>query len=150
MSARRLHLILHAPASLALTRILLSSLPPWLYVPPPLQSCGGVAEAVTASSEVRYLYDQLLVKEEGITTETLEPGCRVLEGIGPQDLLCFLPLDPVIACHGLTSVVGSQHWGLHYPQHFADSAASPTQGHRFPPCRMWMPGNYCAGEAENV
>ena len=53
-----------------------------------------LAPAVTASSEVRYLYDQLLVKEEGVTTETLEPGCRVLEGIGPQDLLCIRAPGP--------------------------------------------------------
>ena len=49
---------------------------------------------------------------------------------GPKICSVFVPLDPVIACHGLTSVVGSQHWGLHYPQHFADG--TPYTGTSLP------------------
>lgn len=83
--------------------------------------CGAVAGAVMGSSSVRYLYDQLFVKEAGVSTSTpwhQDGGYWRIKG--KQVGSVFVPLDSVAMGEGLDFVVGSQQWSLHNPQHFAD------------------------------
>ena len=105
-----------------------------LALPLSLARCGhagAVAGAVTGSSEVRYLYDQLFVKEKGVSTKTpWHQDGGYWRVSGPKICSVFVPLDPVKAHDGLEFVVGSQHWHLHNPQHFADG--TPYTGTSLP------------------
>ena len=86
--------------------------------------CAAVAGSVMESSSVRYLYDQLFVKEPGVSTLTpwhQDGGYWRVKG--PKICSVFCPMDPVIEDQGLAFVVGSQRWRLHNPQHFADGTA---------------------------
>ena len=93
--------------------------------------CAAVAGAVMGSSSVRYLYDQLFIKEPGVSTVTpwhQDGGYWRIKG--QQIGSVFVPLDPVEMGDGLDFVIGSQDWELHNPQHFADG--TPYTGTALP------------------
>jgi ectoine hydroxylase-related dioxygenase (phytanoyl-CoA dioxygenase family) len=92
----------------------------------------AVAGTIMGSQSVRYLYDQLFVKEKGVSTHTpwhQDGGYWRVHGM--QIGSAFVPLDPVDEGDGLDFVLGSQHWTLHNPQHFADG--TPYKGTSLPP-----------------
>jgi ectoine hydroxylase-related dioxygenase (phytanoyl-CoA dioxygenase family) len=94
--------------------------------------CGAVAGAVMGSTSIRYLYDQLFVKEQGVSTPTpwhQDGGYWRVSGSKIGSV--FVPLDPVNANDGLAFVKGSHTWELHNPQHFADG--TPYTGTSLPP-----------------
>ena len=94
--------------------------------------CGALVGKVMGSSSVRYLYDQLFVKEKGVSTKTpwhQDGGYWRVKG--QQIGSVFVPLDEVNEGDGLDFVVGSHKWELHNPQHFAD--ATPYIGTSLPP-----------------
>lgn len=81
----------------------------------------AVAGTLMASDTVRYLYDQLFVKEQGVSTNTpwhQDGGYWRVKG--EQLASVFVPLDTVQPENGLQFVAGSHTWELHNPQHFAD------------------------------
>ena len=81
---------------------------------------------------MRYLYDQLFIKEPGVTTRTpwhQDGGYWRVRG--PKICSVFVPFDPVEKDESLAFVVGSQQWLLHNPQHFADG--TPYTGTSLPP-----------------
>jgi ectoine hydroxylase-related dioxygenase (phytanoyl-CoA dioxygenase family) len=91
----------------------------------------AVAGSVMGSDTVRYLYDQLFVKEEGVTTQTpwhQDGGYWRVHG--NQVCSVFCPLDPVKPMDGLSFVSGSHKWKLYNPQHFADG--TPYVGTKLP------------------
>jgi ectoine hydroxylase-related dioxygenase (phytanoyl-CoA dioxygenase family) len=92
----------------------------------------AVAGTIMGSQSVRYLYDQLFVKEKGVSTHTpwhQDGGYWRVHGM--QIGSAFVPLDSVEHGDGLDFVLGSQHWKLHNPQHFADG--TPYKGTSLPP-----------------
>lgn len=94
--------------------------------------CSAVAGAVMGSSSVRYLYDQIFIKEQGVSTRTpwhQDGGYWRVKG--PKICSVFIPCDPVEKDESLAFVVGSQKWLLHNPQHFADG--TPYTGTSLPP-----------------
>lgn len=94
--------------------------------------CGAVAGAVMGSSSIRYLYDQLFVKEYGVSTPTpWHQDGGYWRVTGSQIGSVFVPLDHVGANDGLAFVKGSHRWELHNPQHFADG--TPYVGTSLPP-----------------
>jgi ectoine hydroxylase-related dioxygenase (phytanoyl-CoA dioxygenase family) len=81
----------------------------------------AIAGTLMGSHTVRYLYDQLFVKEKGVSTSTpwhQDGGYWRVKG--EQLASVFVPLDKVDPEDGLQFVAGSHHWPLHNPQHFAD------------------------------
>uniref|UniRef100_A0A7S4F237 Phytanoyl-CoA dioxygenase n=1 Tax=Chrysotila carterae TaxID=13221 RepID=A0A7S4F237_CHRCT len=83
--------------------------------------CAAVAAGVTQSNSVRYLYDQLFVKEHGVTLPTpwhQDGGYWRVKGAQLSSV--FVPLDPVSTDNCLSFVPGSHRWPLHNPMHFAD------------------------------
>ena len=82
----------------------------------------AVAGRVTQSNTIRYLYDQLFVKEQGVSTTTpwhQDGGYWRIKGSQVASVFC--PLDPVAPNEGLQFISGSnKSWKLHNPQHFAD------------------------------
>jgi ectoine hydroxylase-related dioxygenase (phytanoyl-CoA dioxygenase family) len=81
----------------------------------------AVAGTLMESDTVRYLYDQLFVKEQGVSTLTpwhQDGGYWRVKG--EQLASVFVPLDAVDAKEGLQFASGSHRWPLHNPQHFAD------------------------------
>lgn len=91
----------------------------------------AVAGTVMQSNTARYLYDQLFVKEQGVSTVTpwhQDGGYWRVQGT--QVASVFVPLDPVAAQEGLQFVTGSHAWPLHNPQHFADG--TPYRGTSLP------------------
>jgi ectoine hydroxylase-related dioxygenase (phytanoyl-CoA dioxygenase family) len=81
----------------------------------------AIAGTLMASTTVRYLYDQLFVKERGVSTITpwhQDGGYWRVKG--EQLASVFVPLDVVHPDDGLQFVAGSHTWQLHNPQHFAD------------------------------
>lgn len=81
----------------------------------------AIAGTLMGSHTVRYLYDQLFVKERGVSTTTpwhQDGGYWRVKG--EQLASVFVPLDSVEPEDGLQFVPGSQTWSLHNPQHFAD------------------------------
>lgn len=93
--------------------------------------CAAVAGTVTRSSAVRYLYDQLFIKEAGVSVPTpwhQDGGYWRVQG---NDLCSvFVPLDRVRPKDCLTFVPGTQDWPLHNPAHFADG--TPYHGTGLP------------------
>lgn len=96
-----------------------------------LGPCAAVAGAVTGSDSVRYLYDQLFIKEAGVSLPTpwhQDGGYWRAKG---EDLCSvFVPLDKVAARDCLAFLPGTQHWELHNPAHFADG--TPYTGTSLP------------------
>lgn len=94
--------------------------------------CAAIAGSVMGSTgPVRYLYDQLFVKEQGVSTTTpwhQDGGYWRVKG--PQISSVFVPLDSVEPSESLAFVKGSQEWELHNPQHFADG--TPYTGSSLP------------------
>jgi ectoine hydroxylase-related dioxygenase (phytanoyl-CoA dioxygenase family) len=91
----------------------------------------AVAGTLMGADTVRYLYDQLFVKEQGVSTLTpwhQDGGYWRVKG--EQLASVFVPLDAVDAKEGLQFVSGSHTWPLHNPQHFADG--SPYVGTSLP------------------
>jgi ectoine hydroxylase-related dioxygenase (phytanoyl-CoA dioxygenase family) len=81
----------------------------------------AVAGTLLGSQSIRYLYDQLFVKEAGVSTLTpwhQDGGYWRVKG--SQVASVFVPLDPVPPQDGLSFVKGSHRWDLYNPQHFAD------------------------------
>lgn len=81
----------------------------------------AIAGKLMGSHTTRYLYDQLFVKEKGVSTTTpwhQDGGYWRVKG--EQLSSVFVPLDNVDRHNGLQFVEGSQSWPLHNPQHFAD------------------------------
>lgn len=81
----------------------------------------AIAGAVMQSKTVRYWYDQLFIKDRGITTRTpwhQDGGYWRVQG--QHVTTVFVPLNPVQAHEGLYFVKGSHQWPLYNPQHFAD------------------------------
>jgi ectoine hydroxylase-related dioxygenase (phytanoyl-CoA dioxygenase family) len=81
----------------------------------------AVAGTILGSQSIRYLYDQLFVKEAGVSTWTpwhQDGGYWRVKG--SQVASVFVPLDPVAPQDGLSFVKGSHRWDLYNPQHFAD------------------------------
>jgi ectoine hydroxylase-related dioxygenase (phytanoyl-CoA dioxygenase family) len=81
----------------------------------------AIAGTLMGSNTVRYLYDQLFVKERGVSTTTpwhQDGGYWRVKG--EQLASVFVPLDTVEPKDGLEFVSGSHTWALHNPQHFAD------------------------------
>jgi ectoine hydroxylase-related dioxygenase (phytanoyl-CoA dioxygenase family) len=92
----------------------------------------AVAGILMGTKSIRYLYDQLFVKEKGVSTTTpwhQDGGYWRVHGM--QIGSAFVPLDPVSEGDGLYFVTGSQRWQLHNPQHFADG--TPYKGTSLPP-----------------
>ena len=93
--------------------------------------CAAVAGAIMESDSIRYLYDQLFVKEQGVSTHTpwhQDGGYWRVRGDKVGSV--FVPLDPVKPEDGLAFVQGSHNWELHNPQHFADG--TPYRGTSLP------------------
>lgn len=91
----------------------------------------AVAGHVTGSSSMQYLYDQLFVKQPGVSTETpwhQDGGYWRVRGDKVASVFC--PLDDVAAHDGLQFVAGSHQWPLHNPQHFCDG--TPYRGTSLP------------------
>lgn len=81
----------------------------------------AVAGTLMGSRTTRYLYDQLFVKEKGVSINTpwhQDGGYWRVKG--EQLTSVFVPLDNVDPQDGLQFVAGSHSWSLHNPQHFAD------------------------------
>jgi ectoine hydroxylase-related dioxygenase (phytanoyl-CoA dioxygenase family) len=81
----------------------------------------AIAGTLMGSHTVRYLYDQLFVKEKGVSTATpwhQDGGYWRVKG--EQLGSVFVPLDTVDSENGLQFVARSQKWSLYNPQHFAD------------------------------
>ena len=81
----------------------------------------AIAGTLMGSNTIRYLYDQLFIKERGVSTNTpwhQDGGYWRVKG--EQLSSVFVPLDNVDRQDGLQFVAGSQAWSLHNPQHFAD------------------------------
>ena len=83
----------------------------------------AIAGTLMGAHTIRYLYDQLFIKEKGVSTNTpwhQDGGYWRVKG----EQLCsvFVPLDDVDPQDGLQFVAGSQSWSLHNPQHFADGS----------------------------
>ena len=94
--------------------------------------CAAVAGSVTDSPSILYLYDQLFVKEQGVSTHTpwhQDGGYWRVKG--PRVCSVFCPLDPVEANESLAFIKGSHKWNLHNPNHFADG--TPYTGTSLPP-----------------
>lgn len=92
----------------------------------------AIAGTLMGSHTVRYLYDQLFVKERGVSTTTpwhQDGGYWRVKG--EQLASVFVPLDRVAPNDGLQFVTGSHTWPLHNPQHFADG--TPYVGTSLPP-----------------
>ena len=92
----------------------------------------AVAGQVLGSNTIRYLYDQLFVKQQGVSTVTpwhQDGGYWRVKGT--QVASVFVPLDPVKADQGLQFVTASNTWPLHNPQHFCDG--TPYRGTSLPP-----------------
>lgn len=93
--------------------------------------CAAVAAEVMESTNMRYLYDQLFVKEKGVSVPTpwhQDQGYWRVSG--EQVGSVFVALDPVKASDGLSFIPGSQAWQLHNPKHFADG--TPYKGTKLP------------------
>ncbi|KAJ8611741.1 hypothetical protein CTAYLR_009515 [Chrysophaeum taylorii] len=94
--------------------------------------CAAVASGITGSKSVRYLYDQLFLKPEGVSVPTpwhQDGGYWCAAG---QDLCSvFVPLDVVKARECLAFLPGTHRWPLHNPSHFADG--TPYMGTTLPP-----------------
>lgn len=80
-----------------------------------------IAAQVMRSREVRFFYDQLLVKEPGTAERTPwhqdQPYWAVS---GRQVCSLWLPLDPVPEPVSVEYVCGSHRWPEYSPTHFAD------------------------------
>lgn len=92
--------------------------------------CAAVAGVATQSSSVRYLYDQLFIKE-GVSVPTpwhQDGGYWRVKG----DDLCsvFVALDDVDRSDCLQFIPGTHRWPLHNPAHFADG--TPYRGTNLP------------------
>ena len=93
----------------------------------------AVAGTLLQSHTIRYLYDQLFIKEAGVHTVTpwhQDNGYWRVRGTQVASVFC--PLDPVSRDEGLRFVAGSHRWSqLYNPQHFADG--TPYTGTQLPP-----------------
>jgi ectoine hydroxylase-related dioxygenase (phytanoyl-CoA dioxygenase family) len=92
----------------------------------------AIAGTVMQSNEIQYLYDQLFVKEPGVSTHTpwhQDGGYWTVQG--PNICSVFVSLDAVAPSEGLQFVAKSQTWPLHNPQHFVDG--TPYRGTSLPP-----------------
>ena len=81
---------------------------------------------------MRYLYDQLFIKERGVNLPTpwhQDGGYWRVSGSALASV--FVPLDRVSKEESLAFVAGSHGWRLHNPQHFADG--TPYIGTSLPP-----------------
>ena len=93
----------------------------------------GIAGRLMQSDRVRFLYDQLLVKEPGTRENTPwhqdQPYWAVR---GRQICSIWLPLDPVSRDSAVSFVAGSHSAGRMYgPHHFSDG--TPYKGRNLPP-----------------
>jgi hypothetical protein len=94
--------------------------------------CAAIAGSATASTSMRYLYDQLFIKERGVNLPTpwhQDGGYWRVSGSALASV--FVPLDRVSKEESLAFVAGSHGWRLHNPQHFADG--TPYVGTSLPP-----------------
>ena len=80
-----------------------------------------MAGTLTRSSSVRYLYDQLFVREKGVSVPTpWHQDGGYWRVTGPSLASVFVALDSVAEEESLSFVPGSHRWPLHNPAHFAD------------------------------
>ena len=93
---------------------------------------------------MRYLYDQLFIKEKGVSLPTpWHQDGGYWRVSGPALASVFVPLDDVAKEDSLAFVAGSHKWRLHNPMHFADG--TPYVGTSLP--RMPdIDGKVAAGE----
>lgn len=91
-----------------------------------------IAGQAMGAREVRFFYDQLLVKEPGTAERTPwhqdQPYWAVS---GRQVCSLWLPLDPVPESAAVEYVCGSHHWPEYSPYHFGDRR--PYAGTGLPP-----------------
>lgn len=91
--------------------------------------CAAIAAAVMSSHSARFLYDQLFIKEAGVTTPTFwHQDQGYWKVYGKQVSSVFVPLDYVVPEDGLAFILGSHGWPLHNPQNFADGSPYSETG----------------------
>jgi ectoine hydroxylase-related dioxygenase (phytanoyl-CoA dioxygenase family) len=91
----------------------------------------AVAGTVMGSSSARFIYDQLFIKEQGVSTMTpWHQDGSYWRIQGDQIASVFVALDPIQPGDGLDFVIGSQHWELANPKHFSDGTG--YEGTTFP------------------
>lgn len=90
-------------------------------------SLARIAAQAMGSSDARFFYDQLLVKEPGSTRRTpWHQDIPYWKVSGRQICSIWLALDTIPGSAALEFVRGSHLWEEHNPQHFMD--ASPYEG----------------------
>lgn len=91
--------------------------------------CAAIAGTVTGAAEVRYLYDQLFIKETGVSLPTpWHQDGGYWRARGDDLASVFVPLDPVPSHECLAFMAGTHTWPLHNPAHFADGTSYTGTG----------------------
>ena len=91
-----------------------------------------IAGRIMDASQIRFFYDQLLIKEPGTTERTPWHQDQPYWAIsGRQVCSVWVPLDPVSHDTGVEFICGSHRWPEFNPYHFVD--ASPYINTGLPP-----------------
>ena len=88
-----------------------------------------IAGRIMGASQIRFFYDQLLVKEPGTTDRTPWHQDQPYWAIsGDQICTVWLPVDPVPRENGVEFVCGSHRWPQFSPYHFTDQSLYANTG----------------------